>query len=120
MGSDNAGKSHPAAGQLFEDQCECGVVDSAAVKFLRDVEAEESQALHRLDQRVRILTPMLHAGGHGKDFAFHKIAHGPRDHLLLFGEFEHGFSSRSACRKTLLDLGRSHKKIRGRTTHPEL
>jgi hypothetical protein len=29
---------------------------------------------------------MLHVGRDGHDFAFHELAHGPRDELLLFVE----------------------------------
>ncbi len=90
--AEDAREAHPPARQLLEDDGEGGVVDVAAAVLLGDVEAEQAQRLHRLDERVRVLVAVFHARGNRDHFAIDELADRPRDQLLLLVQLEHGIS----------------------------
>ncbi len=92
MRAEDAGEAHPAARQLLEDDREGGVVDFAAAVLLGDIEAEEAERLHRLDERVRVLVAVFHAGGNRNDLAIDELADRPRNQLLFLVQLEHGIS----------------------------
>ena len=85
MGADDPGERHPAARQLLEDDGERRVVHRRAAVLLGDVEPEEPQLLHRLDEGVRVLAPMLHLGRDRRDVALDELADGLNDELLIVG-----------------------------------
>src|SRR5207253_844431 len=73
--------------------------DLVAAVLVRDIKTEEPKYLHRLDKRVRVLVAVFQLCGDGNDFALHKIANGLRNHLLMFGQFNHNSVSSLMRRK---------------------
>ena len=83
MRADDAGERHPAARQFLEDDGERRVVHRRAAVLLGDVQPEEPQLLHGLDERVGILAPVLHLGRDRHDVALDELADGLNDELLI-------------------------------------
>ena len=68
---------------------------------LRDVQAEQAQRLHRLDERVGIFVAMLHRRRHRDDLAIDELADRPRDQPLIVVQLKHsGLLGLAGCRRT--------------------
>jgi len=84
--TEDAGQPHPAARQFLEDERERRRIDLAAAVGVGNIEPEQSERLHRLDQRMRVLVAVLHRRRDRHHVALHELADGLRDELLLVVE----------------------------------
>ena len=93
MRPENPGQAHPSARQLLEHDGEGGVVDVGAAVGFRNVDAEQAEPLHGLDEGVGVLVAVFHARGDRDHLAIDELADRPRDQALIVVQLEHGISS---------------------------
>src|ERR1700730_1451015 len=97
MSAQDSGETHPAAGQLLEDDREGGVVDLVAPVLVGNVEPEQTDRLHRLDEPVRILVAVLHLRRDRYDLAIDEFPNCLCDESLILVQVNHGVSFSLLC-----------------------
>src|ERR1700732_4268 len=97
MGAQNPGETHPAAGELLEDDREGGVVDLVTPVLVRGIEPEQPEGFHRLDESVRILVAVLHPRSDRTHLAIDECPDGLCDESLILIQVNHGLSLSVLC-----------------------
>src|ERR1700686_5507225 len=97
MGAQDPGETHPAAGELLEDDRERGVVDLVAPVLVRDIEPEQPESFHRFDEPVRILVAVLHPRSDRNHLAIDEFPDGLCDGSLILVQMNTGLSLSVLC-----------------------
>jgi hypothetical protein len=89
MSTEDPGEPQPTAGQLFEDHRKARVVDIRSAILLRNVQAEEAELLHLIDEGIRVFVIVLHSRGNGDDFTIDELLDGFDDQPLFIRQVLH-------------------------------